>query len=586
MVINKIIIILLLIMIIFILNFKRNKIIYGNNNGKINEHLTESGELTDVERNLLKNIISKYKYNNLTLDNIAFRNINANNLNFKENYNFRNLLFRNNLNNANLNVTNDISNNINISFRNYLSANSFNVNNIYSDDSTFNTIGGEITAENISTNEINTNNFCIEGSCITQEQYNNIKKYINPQSKYMYLPNTPDKNDQYVIWEDLFNKVEGNVTNPQIIAKNDTMDLLWQIGGTNKKYPVISGAEAAAKNLYRNEKGNTKQQLGTGIEIKLPEKPSEMEGDFSVLWVQVLGDRINSFRVYEYDFSTNRLIKDFGSHITASASAVSTISTKRMLNTISPDGTRNYSLIADGLERFVWWPVPIDLTGNTSRKLMITGNMHPSTDITQIHYTGLAFSKNPWNHCPVNHLSLYWNANTDTASNYNPGIEFRNNTGDYYYSIFKNNITINFKIPFVNSKKDKVFYIIECNKNDTPTFKNLGIQTIPGTPAIPATLAIPAKAATATTPATLAIPAKAAILATPATYKYLGGLYTTFNNPFAKHYNSRPNQRYYGVIIPKEYLPSVPTNFLELQLITDTTTGGGSSFTEVGTHDL
>jgi hypothetical protein len=536
-------------MIILLLNFKRNKILY--------EHLTEDNELTDIERNLLTNIVYKYKYNNLTLDNISFRNANTNNLTInKEDYILQKIQLLNKLNTKNLNITNDISMN-NLTVSNNLSANTFFTNNIQSETATFNTVNGEIFAENIISSELNTDKFCIDSSCITTDQYINVKRKTDPQNKYIYNQNSPDKIDQLIIWDDLKDKIINNRTDGVIRAVGTTMVMTHQVGGIYGPWPITSDKKGVtgAKNIYTTSTRKTSEKLGIGLEIIIPDKPDDMIGDFTVLWVQTIADRYNSFRVYELEGSNIK--KDFGSHVTG------TEINKYILNTISPDGTVNQlTNNADGIQYFTWWPVPIDLTGNTSRKLMISFNMdnHTRTDYTDPWFSGFAFSKNPWNHCPINHVSIHWDvnrSNTSDLKNQNPNIMHATDAF-FTYSFFKNNTITQFRIPFVNSGKDKIFYIIEYNMASSPSFKNLEIVT---TPAKAATLAI---------------------------YKDLGGFYTTFKNPFSEHYNSRVNQRYYAVIIPKQFLP--PKNpmgdFIDLQLNVRGSYGQGSSFTEVGTHDL
>ena len=580
MIINKIIIILLLIMIIFLLNFKRNKKLY--------EHLTSDGNLTDIERNLLTNIVSRYKNNNLTLNNIRFRTVGANNLILnKDNYSFSKFIFPNKLTTKNLNIPNDISSN-NLTVSNDLSANTFITNNIQSNTSRINTINGEIIAENIILSEITTDKLCIDSSCITAEQYANIKKYFDPVNKYMYKPNTPGKNDQNIIWNDLKDKIINNNTDGVIKAVGDTMDMGLQVDTNNGPWPTSTDKKGipGAKNIYTYTTKNSSGVLGKGLEIRIPNKPVEMDKDFTVLWVQVLGERLSSFRVYEWDEGNKTIKKDFGNHI-AGASAATPV--KRILNTISPDGTVNQlTNNTDGTQYFTWWPVPIDLSGNTSRKLMITFNMDKSEDyfydstinpknpITDPWISGLAFSKNPWNHCPINHFSLQRRANNKFTYQYNHNVVL--GTGQNFdFSYFTNNTTTLFRIPYINSGKDKVFYIIGTS-NSFPSIKAFSFMN---------------KELYFET-----IKTNSGFLKTGNKSEEIenGGFVTTLNNPFANHFNSKSDQRYYAIIIPKEKLPLKKSegDFLELRItmgkssdISGTSTlANGFAFTEVGTHDL
>ena len=103
------------------------------------------------------------------------------------------------------------------------------------------------------------------------------------------------------------------------------------------------------------------------------------------------------------------------------------------------------------------------------------------------------------------------------------------------------------QIPFVNSGKDKIFYVIEHNSSWGPGVLMTNIQQTDGT------------------------------------YKQLGGLFTSFNNPFSRHFNSKLYQRYYGVIVPKNLLPT-DKNFITIRI--DMPTGLSDLLVrEVGTHD-
>jgi hypothetical protein len=102
--------------------------------------------------------------------------------------------------------------------------------------------------------------------------------------------------------------------------------------------------------------------------------------------------------------------------------------------------------------------------------------------------------------------------------------------------------TITFRIPFVNSGRNKVFYIIEHNKFDYAGYTTyITINNI-----------------------------------------NIGNLYTTFDNPFARHFNSKINNRYFGVIIPKEILPAT-NNYITVKFTI--TLESKLYFREIGTHD-
>jgi hypothetical protein len=106
----------------------------------------------------------------------------------------------------------------------------------------------------------------------------------------------------------------------------------------------------------------------------------------------------------------------------------------------------------------------------------------------------------------------------------------------------KNNSTATFRIPFVNSKKNKILYLVEYNSNWGPSVYNITVNN-----------------------------------------NNLGILYTTFDNPFSIHYNSKSGNKYLGLYIPKEILP-LTDNFITIT-ITTRDSQRGLYIREIGTHD-
>jgi hypothetical protein len=384
------------------------------------------------------------------------------------------------------------------------------------------------------------------GKCITGEMINTLNNSDNIANNYMYLPNSPNKIDNNIIWNNIFSQINPNNTAAGALkAVNDT----WLLSHNSTKWNN--------KHVYQTTKGNALQYDGSGIEITIPPPTSDMKGDFTVLWLQVLNDdtavtkaycRWSTFKVYDYTNPSN--IRSFGKHVAGG----------NIAQNISPDGsTSNVQY-----DKFSWWPVPINLSGNTSRKLMIStfwSNANGST-----WYSGFAFSTNPWNHCQVNAKSLCWQVNSLDASGKvisttldHPNMIWNidDTSGDYWnkrgLGYFKSNTGSEFRIPFVNSQKDKIFYLIEHNNNWGPSISFLEIKTI------------------------------------NEVFVNIGNLYTTLDNPFARHNNSKSYHRYYGIVIPKQHLPIKGTpndNFITLRLTVPTNAGYGLYFREVGTHDL
>jgi hypothetical protein len=102
---------------------------------------------------------------------------------------------------------------------------------------------------------------------------------------------------------------------------------------------------------------------------------------------------------------------------------------------------------------------------------------------------------------------------------------------------------ISFRIPFVNNNRDKIFYLVEANRNFQTSIINVSINNV-----------------------------------------IIGNLYTTFDNPFATHFNSSFENRYLGIIIPKVNLP-LNDNFITITLNIPNN-NDGVYVREIGTHNL
>jgi hypothetical protein len=417
-------------------------------------------------------------------------------------------------------------------------------NNIKSESNYINT---KISSENLTFSfqdlnlNLNLNNkLCFSSNnCITSESINNLNNIGDDVNNYMYLPYNN------IIWNDISSQINpDNSANGALRSVNDTW--LLTFNPTTNKWNN--------KHIYQTTKGNALQYDGSGIEITVPSPTGDMTEDFTVLWLQVLNDdngaltpgaRWSTFKVYDYTNPSS--IRSFGKHVAGG----------NKLDNISPDGsTSNVQY-----DKFSWWPVPIDLSGNITRKLMIS--TFYSDVIGSTFYSGVAFSTNPWNHCQVNAKSLLWQVNAlDATGRDISGIVATpqstvNWEADYWngrqFMTFKSDTTTEFRIPFVNSQKDKIFYIIEHNNNWGPAISYLEIKTISGS------------------------------------WIKIGNLYTTFDNPFARHNNSKIFNRYYGIVIPKAHLPIKGTsndNFIILRLTIPKNDGNGLYIREVGTHDV
>jgi hypothetical protein len=414
-----------------------------------------------------------------------------------------------------------------------------NISKLYSSGN-FNGINGRINnfiANDISANIINTNNLnsseiisskvCFDASgliCLDKTIINNFIDLQKPLFRYMYLPNESSLgtvNDCSSLSSDKIG--DGKIGDGKMIsALNTTFDMTYSINKWDGKY------------IYRTVNGTTLQSNGTGIKITVPQPPQGSTYDYEVLWIQTLNDRPypgprwSTFKVYQ---NVNNTTKYFGSYATGN----------RLLNNISPDG----SIHNERWDYFEWYPVPINL--KDSREIIISNFYSSDT-----WYSGFAFSSNPWKHCRVSAISVHWQTNISSdptgINNTNPAIGWNsdNNNNDPLGQ-FIGNTSPEIRIPFVKSERNKIFYIIEHNSTWGPSMISIELKK-------------------------------------DGVYTKIGNLYTTFNNPFARHFNSKPYQRYYGMVIPKDKLIGITENFMTLR-INVPLNNYHFYFREVGTHD-
>lgn len=368
----------------------------------------------------------------------------------------------------------------------------------------------KINSQIINSQKITSPSICFNNNkCLTEATINTLLLVSSPLNDYMYLPN------ECIIWSNIKSKI-----NNDIRAINTSFDMTYD----NSKWP---SNDVNSKFIYSTTTRGTKESNDTGLEITIPNPPSGANYDYNVLWVQTLNDNWKTFKVF-----TRNPYTSFGKYAIG----------LEWLNNISPNG----AIHNERWDRFVWYPVPFKMSSD--RKIMIN-NFHAGGDCW---YSGFAFSTNPWNHCKLSALSIHWQTNKDLESamdNTNPAITWHSDRwNNQPMAIFGSNTEPIFKIPFVNSGNDKVFYIIEHNNSWGPGIINVSIQNSDGT-----------------------------------NYTSLGGLYDSFNNPFARHHNSVNFQRYLGIIIPKNLLPA-NINFLTIKLSIPYN-NNGFVFREVGTHN-
>ena len=359
-----------------------------------------------------------------------------------------------------------------------------------------------VYSENVTANKI-----CFDSNrCITENTYDKILSLTNRINNYMYLP------DQCIILNDLSGTS----------LKDSVRDISYNKTNILKSLPIntqiitsISGGKTTLKSSASMEAD------GTGIQITIPNPPNGANYDYNVLWVQVINTNNtgwSNFRVYSYDSSANKIINNFGKF---------TIGLNNLNNIIPNGATHN-----DDLNLYEWYPIPIIISKD--RKIMLSNIINNTT-----FYRGFAFSSNPWNHCRINAITLYNNLNrftniTNTVS-LQPATIIgwnSNNWNNTPLMEFKYNTSPEFRIPFVNSGKNKIFYLIEYNTEWGSSIGSISVKNIDSD--------------------------------ISGNYNLVGNMSTSLENPFSKHFNSKLNCRYYGIVIPKEKLPV--GNFIQIKI--------------------
>jgi hypothetical protein len=521
-----------------------------------NKNKLEHFELsTEAVRNLTNTCKQEdIVYNTGNFNNLTANTINSNSIISSKNGTLDNITV------ANL----DVSNNFTGKQGKFDTVRSKNLyGDVTGESGTFTTMNTKnLNTDKLSLKNVNVNKLCFTPTnCITKDTISSMLLLDSPISSYMYLPNTPLQTYNFILppFSDTTSYIfdpSRNVTAtpkvyPKFIKIQSTDKIIIEAVGESMTIKSDTTHGTPAKMIIRSnntttptQSGNQPQDNGNGLKIIVPPKDNKMPSDYTVLWVQVINKTPDnywqSFRVYDLIPTTTNVRKYYGKYVGGA----------NKLNNIDPTGSAQ----TDTWDQFEWIPVPIDLTGNASREIYIS-NFHT----LDTSFSGFAFSTNPWNHAKSSAVSLNWRVNmVDTSLGIDDsptdrttyikweGIELTNNT---QLASFVNNTSPKFRIPYVNSQRNKIFYIAAWNNDKNPGI--IGLETyINGV------------------------------------WEQLGSFYTTFDNPFSRHFNSKTSLRYIGVIIPKDLLPPSrvgEVNFINLKI----TVAPGSNllFTEVGTHD-
>ncbi|MCP3923907.1 MAG: hypothetical protein GY714_15115 [Desulfobacterales bacterium] len=199
-------------------------------------------------------------------------------------------------------------------------------------------------------------------------------------------------------------------------------------------------------------------------------------------------------------------------------------------NCYCPDG----SLADSHHDRHQWLPIPVGRSG----KVALISKASTSKNMW---FSGLAFSKNPWSHATQSAVGYHWAVNGGTKTKW--GEKWENWKRDVLTKIEPKTNT-ELIVPFVSSGRDKLLYLVEHN-NDWNGCMHRSI-TVNG--------------------------------------KKIERFLSTYDNPFARHWNSKYFNRYIAARIPSKILPKT-SGFLKVK-IDMKKQNHGIHFREAGTHDL
>lgn len=311
--------------------------------------------------------------------------------------------------------------------------------------------------------------------------------------------------------------------------------------------------------------------VNTGFMIWIPD-PSTLTFKCKVVWIEIKSDRRRSFRVTSPfpDTPNNVLDVVYSNYLTYS-------------NSLRPDGA-DYNMIGSRtLTNNItqWVPIPIDYDSLPYKAIHIRRNRTDTNDAnSNLMISGLAFTTNPWNHCKLPAICIHWNLNDSNpnVNKSNPSTTFTSATTATDFNIpfdeFTDYITFHGKllitrIPVINSGKDKLLYLNVANNLSNLNIQNVLIQTD-------------------TTKILGNITPDSNILNSidefnAKTITQIENFTTTYDNPFARYFNSHKNNRYIATRIPASLIKS---NFIRVILQSQVSTGTGLMIYEIGTHDL
>ncbi|MFK0731365.1 MAG: hypothetical protein ACFKPT_02870 [Gloeotrichia echinulata GP01] len=271
--------------------------------------------------------------------------------------------------------------------------------------------------------------------------------------------------------------------------------------------------------------GGKNEEDGNGAEVTIPK-------GYDTVWVRVLGERWNAIKAYFTDGEREQIGVWTGG--------------MRSANCYCPDGS-----LSDSCDVYhQWLPIPAGRSG----KLALIPKAYSeyiNTEKMNLEFwlSGLAFSKNPWSHATQSALGYRSGVNGGDKTIWDKDSDNWNN--DIYTRIEPKKKTI-LQVPVRPSKRDKLLYLVEINNywnNNSNGCMHNGIT-------------VKAKGIE----------------------EKIERFCATYDNPFARHWNSKFSNRYIAARIPKNLIDE-KDRYLTVE-IDMTQQNYGISFRELGTHDM
>ncbi len=285
-------------------------------------------------------------------------------------------------------------------------------------------------------------------------------------------------------------------------------------------HTYAGGSLWARRHIIKFGSGNDPD--GSGALVTIP-------AGYTTVWVRVLGDRWNVIKAKYADGAA----EDVGTFIGG----------LRSLNSYCPDGsTADGCWIGDdawgnkgvGVVAHQWVPIPAGRPG----QLVLTSKPSTSHDFW---ISGLAFSRNPWGHATQHALGYPWAVNGGVANAV--AWDNANWNRDVLSKILPQTKPL-LKVPVVPTGRDKLLYAVDHNDNWACSL-HVGI-TVNG--------------------------------------EAIERFVTTYDNPFARHWNSKFYERYLAARIPARLTQGL--RFLDVQIDMMMQDNSNFYFREMGTHDF